>query len=106
MSETGFVEGRNLAVEYRWNYDAGRQREQAADRVDHHVAVIATNAAGPPVLTGIPSRLLSIRLDDEFRQIPNGTAGMGLARKLDGQVRMQRCHDLCAFTDCSGNPLN
>jgi putative tryptophan/tyrosine transport system substrate-binding protein len=47
MSETGFVEGRNVTVEYRWSYnDAGRGREQAADLVNRHVAVIAANVAG------------------------------------------------------------
>jgi len=35
-----------VAVEYRWSYnDPGRGREQAADLVNRHVAVIATNAA-------------------------------------------------------------
>jgi hypothetical protein len=44
MSETGFVEGRNVAVEYRWNYnDPRRGVEQAADQVNRRVAVIATN---------------------------------------------------------------
>ena len=48
LSETGFVEGRNVAIEYRWtsNYSRG-QPEVAADLVNRHVAVIATNAAGP-----------------------------------------------------------
>jgi putative ABC transport system substrate-binding protein len=47
MSEAGFVEGRNVSVEYHWSYnDAGRQREQAADLVNRHVAVIAANVAG------------------------------------------------------------
>jgi putative ABC transport system substrate-binding protein len=47
MSETGFVEGRNVAIEYRWiNNDPRRNRELAADLVNRHVAVIAANAAG------------------------------------------------------------
>jgi putative tryptophan/tyrosine transport system substrate-binding protein len=48
MSETGFVEGRNVAVEYRWTYNDGRGRSQelAADLVDRRVTVIATNIAG------------------------------------------------------------
>jgi putative ABC transport system substrate-binding protein len=46
MSETGFVEGRNLEVEYRWAYnDPRRGRELAADLVNRHVAVIAANVA-------------------------------------------------------------
>jgi putative tryptophan/tyrosine transport system substrate-binding protein len=49
MSETGFVAGRDVAVEYRWTYNDGRGRSQelAADLVDRRVTVIATNIAGP-----------------------------------------------------------
>jgi putative ABC transport system substrate-binding protein len=48
MSEAGFVDGRNVALEYRWTYDAGvrRNQELAADLVNRRVAVIATNVAG------------------------------------------------------------
>ena len=48
MSEAGFVEGRNVAVEYRWTYTGGPRRNQelAADLVDRRVTVIATNVAG------------------------------------------------------------
>jgi hypothetical protein len=44
LSETGFVEGQNLAMEYRWaefRYD--RLPALAADFVAHKVEVIATN---------------------------------------------------------------
>jgi putative tryptophan/tyrosine transport system substrate-binding protein len=47
MRETGFVEGRNVTVEYRWFYnDPRRGQEQAADLVNRRVAVIATNVSG------------------------------------------------------------
>jgi putative ABC transport system substrate-binding protein len=46
LSETGFVEGRNVSIEYRWGYnDYGRAPELAADLVRRRVAVIATQAA-------------------------------------------------------------
>jgi putative ABC transport system substrate-binding protein len=46
LSETGFVEGRNVSIEYRWGYnDYGRAPELAADLVRRRVAVIATPAA-------------------------------------------------------------
>jgi putative tryptophan/tyrosine transport system substrate-binding protein len=49
LSETGFVEGRNLAIEFRWaQNDRDRVAELAADLVRRRVAVIATpySAAG------------------------------------------------------------
>ena len=43
LSETGFVEGRNVAVEYRWAHDdANRFPELAAELVRRQVAVIVT----------------------------------------------------------------
>jgi putative ABC transport system substrate-binding protein len=46
MSEAGFVEGRNVAVEYRWSNNVPfRQTELAAKIVQRRVAVIATSTA-------------------------------------------------------------
>jgi putative ABC transport system substrate-binding protein len=79
LGETGYVEGRNVAVEYRWahNFD-DRLPELAADLVRLRVAVIATpgstaaaaaaksatttipivfSAGGDPVLTGLVASL-------------------------------------------------
>jgi putative tryptophan/tyrosine transport system substrate-binding protein len=49
MNEAGFVEGRDVSVEYRWNYDyydQNRYAELAADLISRRVAVIFTNTAG------------------------------------------------------------
>jgi putative ABC transport system substrate-binding protein len=51
LSESGFSEGRNVAVEYRWAYnDPTRLPELAADLVRRRVAVIVTPGTAASVL--------------------------------------------------------
>ena len=53
LRETGYNEGQNLAVEYRWafgHYD--RLPALAADLVGHRVAVLVTTGGAPSALAG------------------------------------------------------
>ena len=51
MNETGFIEGRNVTVEFRFAYnDNARLPELVGDLVQRGVAVIATPASTPAAL--------------------------------------------------------
>src|SRR5882724_5392192 len=51
LSETGFVDGRNVRIEYRWaQNDRARLPALVADLIRQHVAVIATPGSLPAAL--------------------------------------------------------
>src|SRR6266568_5357036 len=51
LNETGFVEGRNVTIEFRFGYnDNARLPELVADLVQRRVAVIATPGSTPSAL--------------------------------------------------------
>jgi hypothetical protein len=68
LNDTGFIEGRNVAVDYRWaNGQYDRLATLAADLVRHQVADFDGTTQ---------KRLLSFRGDDEFTfTVPNPSGG-------------------------------
>src|SRR6478735_11836114 len=52
LAEAGYVEGRNIAIEYRWGHgDSGRLPELASDLIGRRVAVIVTPGGVAAALT-------------------------------------------------------
>ena len=69
LRETGYVEGNNLAIEYRWaggRYD--RLARLAADLVRRQVAMIAATSVGP-TLASIRSVCRTLSLPQKGRQV-------------------------------------
>ena len=101
LSETGFVEGRNVAIEYRWaNNDVKRFPELAAELVRRQVAVIvtpvdtATAQAAKAATTTIPI-VFSIGTD----AIKAGL--IASYNRPGGNVTGVSCHDLRAWREAA-----
>ena len=60
LKETGYVEGQNLAIEYRWaNDQLDRLPELAADLVRRRVAAIVAGGPAPLVAVALVARFPS-----------------------------------------------
>jgi ABC-type uncharacterized transport system substrate-binding protein len=65
LNEAGFVEGQNIAIEYRWADDhPDRLAALAADLVRRQMAVIVTNAASVQAVKAITTRVPIVFISD------------------------------------------
>ena len=102
LSEGGFVEGRNVAIEFRWaQFDNDRLSELAADLVRRRVSVIATPVSTPaalaakaatgtiPIVFGIgtdPVQTGLVARDQDRAQVANAVSFAETGK--DGRVRV------------------
>jgi len=117
LNETGYVEGKNVAVDYRWargQYD--RLQEMAADLVRRKVAVIAANTPTAPVAkaatTEIPIVFVStgdpvmLGLVTSFNRPGGNVTGVGLLGSELETKRLELLHQLVPGTTPIGVLVN
>ena len=107
LNESGFIEGQNVAVEYRWahdNYD--RLPALAAELVNRHVAVIVTTGAEPsalvakaattkiPIVFVIDGDPVSIGLVDSLNRPGGNVTGMSLIASALEAKRLELLREL------------
>jgi putative tryptophan/tyrosine transport system substrate-binding protein len=121
LSETGYVEGRNLAIEYRWAEDHNdRLASLAADLVNKRVAVIVASAiratlAAKSATTQIPIVFATANDPVQFGLVasfnrPGGNiTGVAYLSAALGEKRLAILHDLIPRANVFGvivNPNN
>ena len=119
LKENGFIEGRNVAIEYRWaegHYD--RFGEFAADLVHRQVAVIAAtgNPGGPiaakmatttiPIVFSIPDDPLQLGLVTSLARPGGNVTGITALVDLLAAKRLELIRDLIPTATMIGYLMN
>lgn len=102
LSETGYIEGRNVAIEFRWAQDdLSRLPELAADLVRREVAVIVTPASTTaakaaksatstiPIVFSAGADPVQIGLVDSFNRPGGNVTGLGFINLELGAKRLE-----------------
>jgi putative ABC transport system substrate-binding protein len=79
LSEAGYVEGRNVAIEYRWGHnDSHRFGELAADLVRRKVSVLAAKAASAtiPIVFQVAADPVEVGLVDSLNRPGGNVTGI------------------------------
>jgi ABC-type uncharacterized transport system substrate-binding protein len=122
LNESGFVEGRNVAIEFRFGYnDNARLPELAADLVQRRVAVIATPGSTPsalaakaatttiPIVFGIGPDPVEIGLVASLSRPGGNVTGISSMNAELGAKRLGLLHELLPSAACFAvlvNPNN
>lgn len=121
LADMGYVEGHNVAIEYRWaddHYD--RLGDLAADLVDRHVSVIVTNTtpaalAAKVATTSIPivfsmgSDPVALGLVDRLSRPEGNITGIVALIRATSAKRLELLHELVPTAGSFGllvNPTN
>jgi putative ABC transport system substrate-binding protein len=107
LAEAGYVEGRNLAIEYRFaDNDYGRLPAMAADLVSRHVAVIAAIGAFPtvraaksastitPIAFSMGADPVRLGIVDSLSRPGGNLTGVTNLNAEVGQKRLELLHDV------------
>ena len=119
LAEVGYVEGRNVAIEYRWAQDdLSRLPELAADLVRREVAVIVTSASTTaakvaksatstiPIVFSAGSDAVQLGLVDSLSRPGGNVTGVDFINNELGAKRMEILLDLRPNTSRLGLLVN